>query len=219
MTIDHRLRTIDYPLIMAYNKFKLKDLREKFGIENDTIRFLSDSFPPFGVSPQLLYELADVEGIGLGSEKAKSELIVTPIIKELRHQNVDKFSFFSGYQFDVDAKQGLAGFCDFIFSAMPRKIEIEAPIICLVEAKKDDIDGWLGQCGAEMYAAHIFNEREGHPRKLIFGCVTNAFSWAFLKLEGKKLLIDPNYVPLTFTEPHRVLAVLQWILDVSLENK
>jgi hypothetical protein len=46
--------------------------------------------------------------------------------------------------------------------------------------------------------------------------VTNAFSWCFLKLEGQHLYIDPNYVPLTFAEPHRALGVLQWVLDQSL---
>jgi hypothetical protein len=46
---------------------------------------------------------------------------------------------------------------------------------------------------------------------------TNVFLWCFLKLENQKLYIDPNYIPLTFTEPHRVLGVLQWILDESLK--
>jgi hypothetical protein len=69
-----------------------------------------------------------------------------------------------------------------------------------------------------MYAAQIFNERKGKAQKAIYGCVTNAFSWCFLKLEEKNLYIDPNYVPLTFTEPHRVLAVLQWILDESIRR-
>lgn len=46
-----------------------------------------------------------------------------------------------------------------------------------------------------------------------------AFLWCFLKLEGKILYIDPNYVPLTFTKPHEVLAVLQWILDAAMSEK
>jgi hypothetical protein len=95
---------------------------------------------------------------------------------------------------------------------------IEAPIFCLVEAKKGEVEEGFGQCGAEMYAAQIFNERKGKAQKAIYGCVTNAFSWCFLKLEEKNLYIDPNYVPLTFTEPHRVLAVLQWILDESIRR-
>lgn len=202
---------------MAYNKFKLKDLKIKFGIENLSLRFLPENITPFNPSQQLLNELIDVEGIALASEKAKSEHIVTPVIKELRRKNINRFSYFSGYSLDVDAKQGLSGYCDFIFSAKPHRIEIESPIFCFVEAKKDDIESWLGQCGAEMYAAKLLNEREGNPRNVIFGCVTNAFSWCFLKLEDKNLYIDPNYVPLTFTKPHDVLSTLQWILDECLK--
>ncbi len=202
---------------MAYNKFKLKDLKVKFGIENESVPFLPLKLPIWKASQQLLTELADSVGLGLASEKAKSEFIVTPVLKEFRRKNIDNLSFFSGYMFDVDSKQGLNGYCDFIFSNKPRKTEIESPIFCFVEAKKDDIESWLGQCGSEMYAAQIYNEREGNPRNVMYGCVTNAFSWCFLKLENKNLYIDPNYVPLTFTEPQRVLAVLQWILDESLK--
>jgi hypothetical protein len=204
---------------MAYNKFKLKDLKTRFGIENSYLGFLPQPAVAFDPSAQALNELADVEGIALASEKAKSEHIVTPVIKELRRRNLEKFSYFSGYLFDVDSKLGLNGYCDFIFSAKPHRVEIESPIFCFVEAKKDDIESWLGQCGAEMYAAQLLNEREGTPRKVVFGCVTNAFSWCFLKLEQKNLYIDPNYVPLTFARPHEVLGVLQWLLDESLASQ
>ncbi|TAE74467.1 MAG: hypothetical protein EAZ85_04575 [Bacteroidetes bacterium] len=32
-------------------------------------------------------------------------------------------------------------------------------------------------------------------------------------LQQENLWIDNNYIPLTFTKPHQVLDVLQWILD------
>ncbi len=203
---------------MAYNKYTLSSINERFGIENQNIRFLSSNLKPFIISEQFKNELLDVEGIGLFTEKSKSEHIVTPVLKELRKKNKDKFSYFSGYEFNVDANLKLNGYCDYILSATAHSLLIEAPIICLVEAKRGEIEEGFGQCGAEMYAAQIFNERAGNPKKAIYGCVTNAFSWAFLKLEAKNLYIDPNYVPLTFTEPHRVLAVLQWVLDESLAN-
>jgi hypothetical protein len=106
-----------------------------------------------------------------------------------------------------------------LLSSQVDKVDIAAPIFCLVEAKNAEIDKGYAQCGAEMYAAQLFNERKGNPQKVIYGCVANAFSWCFLKLEDKNLYIDPNYVPLTFAEPNKVLAVLQWILAVSLANK
>jgi hypothetical protein len=114
-------------------------------------------------------------------------MIVTPIIKELKRKNPHSFGFFSGYEFNVDTPLELKSYCDFI----------------LTEAKKGEVEEGFGQCGAAMYAAQLFNERQQTPQKAIYGCVTNAFSWAFLKLEGKNLYIDTNYVPLTFAEPQR----------------
>lgn len=205
---------------MAYNSFKkVSQLRTQLGINDLVISWLPTELPAGQVSPILLQSLADAKEEALGTEKAKSEYVVAPVLKELRRNNPNTFSSFSGYEFDVDSALKLTGYCDFILSANPHKMEIDTPVFCLVEAKNDNVEKGIAQCGAEMFAAQLFNQRGGHPRQVIFGCVTTAFSWAFLKLEGQTLSIDPNYVPLTFTEPHRVLAVLQWILAESLSDR
>ena len=203
---------------MAYDKFKkLSQLSERLGVEYQSQPFLPviASIP---VSQRLLSDLEDAIHIPLTTEKSKSEHIVVPVLKELLRDHLNEISYFSGFQFDVDASKDLSGFCDFILSAKARQLEVVSPIFCLVEAKNAEIEKGLAQCGAEMFAAQIYNEREGNPRNIIFGCVTNAFSWCFLKLEGKNLLIDPNYVPLTFSEPNRVMAILQWVLQSSLNK-
>ena len=205
---------------MAYNKFKkLETLHTLFGINEVTSAWLPKNISAVKATKQLLVELQEASFEFLTTEKAKSEYIVVPILKELRRVNDYKFSTYSGFEFSVDAKIGLNGFCDFILSAHTKKSEVTAPIICLVEAKKGDIEEGLAQCGAEMYAAHLFNEQRSQPRKAIYGCVTNAFSWCFMKLENKNLFIDPNYIPLTFANPNEVLAVWQWVLDKSLANE
>ncbi len=205
---------------MAYNKFKKLDtLRTQFGINNINKAWIPKKILTPVASNTLLQLLADAEEEALTTEKAKSEYIILPILRELKQTRTQKFSTFSGFEFNVDAKNGLNGFCDFILSAEINKLEITEPIICLIEAKKGEIEEGLAQCGAEMYAAHIFNEQRGQPRKAIYGCVTNAFSWCFLKLENKELFIDPNYIPLTFTNPNEVLGVWQWVLDKSLANE
>jgi hypothetical protein len=202
---------------MAYNRFKkVAQLRELLGLEDLMEAWLPVNLPHVTASGNLLEALRDASEEALGTEKAKSEYVIVPVLKELKKQNPNKFTSFSGYHFDVDSKLHLTGYCDFILSAHPKKVEIDAPVFCLVEAKKGEVEEGFAQCGAEMYAAQLFNERHNNPQKVIYGCVTSAFSWAFLKLEEKTLCIDPNYVPLTFVEPERVLAVLQWILDESL---
>jgi hypothetical protein len=200
---------------MAYNSFKrLEQLRRELQLNDLQLSWLPEKWPAVQPSELLLLNLAAAREEALRSEKARSEYVIAPIMRELRQHNPNRFSSFSGFELHINKQ--LTGFCDFILSSVPHKAEITAPIFCLVEAKRDDIESGTAQCGAEMFAARIYNEQEGTPRPVIYGCVTNAFSWCFLKLEGQNLYIDPNYVPLTFAEPHRVLGALQWVLDQSL---
>jgi hypothetical protein len=149
----------------------------------------------------------------LGSEKAKSELVITPILNELVEQNLESINYFSGYTFDVDKEHGLKGIVDFIISKAPTSPTIKAPIFCVVEAKNDNLDIGVPQCIAEMYAASIFNQRKGQPLKTIYGAVTFGLAWQFLRLDDKNCTLDldiyyVNNLP-------QLLGVLQMIVDAG----
>ena len=124
------------------------------------------------------------------SEKARSEMIIAPILVDLRRQLQERVNLFSGIEFDVDKDKGLNGLCDFIISESPEQLFVSAPVITLVEAKKENIMAGLGQCVAEMLAAQIFNEREGNNIPVVYGSVTSGTNWKFLKLDGKVIEID-----------------------------
>jgi len=49
---------------------------------------------------------------------------------------------------------------DFLVSLLPIRSFSQAPLIILVEAKKDDLTVGLGQCVAEMHAAQRFSNVE-----------------------------------------------------------
>src|SRR5207249_10321762 len=99
-----------------------------------------------------------------------------------------------GIALDVDAQQGLTGFCDYLVAQSTAIYYLQCPIMAVVEAKKEDIVAGLGQCAAEMIAIRLFNEREGTTLPAVFGCVTSGSNWRFLKLEGTTLYIDrPEY--------------------------
>ncbi len=205
---------------MAYNKFKkLETLRTQFGINDVNKAWLPKVFSAIKASNALLGDLEDALRASLTTLKAKSEFVIAPVLKELKRANSYQFSIYSGFQFRVDVENNLSGVCNFVLSAEINKPKITSPIICLMEAKNKEITESLAECGAKMYAMQIFNEQKGQSRKAIYGCVTNARLWCFLKLENKNLYIDPNYIPLTFTNPNEVLAVWQWILDKSLANE
>ncbi len=67
---------------------------------------------------------------------------------------------------------------------------LQAPIIVLVEAKKDDPAPGLGQCVAEMFAAQRFNAEKGNDISCIYGAATTGTEWKFLKLQEKRLYLD-----------------------------
>ena len=85
-------------------------------------------------SDWLLTTLKINQQVPIETEKAKSELLITPILNELRVINPEKFTYFSGYQFNVDEKRGLKGFCDFLISTKFDAAFIESPLVAVVEA-------------------------------------------------------------------------------------
>ena len=76
------------------------------------------------------------------------------------------------------------------FRPNPELLIINAPVVTIVEAKKENINAGLGQCVAEMIAARMFNEREGNNIQTIYGTVTTGTNWKFLKLINQVVEID-----------------------------
>ncbi len=128
--------------------------------------------------------------ISINTEKARSEMIIAPVLVELRKIMNHQISLFSGVSFDVDIEQNLNGVCDFLITATDEQLFIKSPIITIVEAKNENIKAGLGQCASEMVAAQLFNERENNNFKTIYGIVTTGTNWQFLKLAEKILYIE-----------------------------
>ena len=177
---------------MAYSNFTLETVREAFDIEEVDIAGLFSNSEPMAPSELLTAVLARNIPLAtaIGTEKAKSEMIVADVLVELREQLDLSISLFSGIDFNVNDENGLTGVCDFLISLSPVQFVLEAPVIVLVEAKKDNLEIGLGQCVAEMVAAQYFNAEKGNDIPRIYGATTSGREWRFLKLEGKKLHID-----------------------------
>ena len=177
---------------MAYSNFSLGDLIKQFGL---TLKDKNDLFahiPEVEYSEYLNFTLNYNLRIAseINTEKSRSEMIIAPVLLELRRMLDDKISLFSGKEFNVDLEKGLNGACDFLISLSESQILIMAPVIAIVEAKKEDLIGGLGQCAAEMYAAQLFNQKEGNQIPIIYGVMTSGTVWRFLKLEGNALDVD-----------------------------
>lgn len=161
---------------MAYCQFKtLTSVKEAFALTTrEGVRFLPDLKPiPPSTTLQSFLDRSLPVAIATGSEKARSELIISPVLLEVRQILNRQVSLFSGEEFTVDESVGLNGTCDFLLSRSAALIEIEAPIFMLVEAKKADLKSGLGQCAAEMVVAQRFSQQKGRVIPTIYGCVSS----------------------------------------------
>ncbi len=203
---------------MAYSSFTLSRVKADFGLITDETEDLFAHVP--GCLPSQLLEATLREQLPLASaintEKARSELVIMPVLIEVRRHLQNQVAIFSGTTLDVDPAQGLEGRCDFILSQSPEQYYIVAPVLTIIEAKNENIPNGLGQCLATMIAARLFNQREGNAIDTIYGAVTTGNEWKFLKLSDHTAFIDTaSYF---IKEVDKLLGILVATLqpDVSL---
>jgi len=177
---------------MAYSDFTLSDIKEKFQIVTEEQVDIFPNIEAEKISDYLNGTLKENIPLALAihTEKARSEMIVTPILIEIRKILNHRISLFSGVEFNVDKEKGLNGICDYLISLSKEQLYVTSPIISVVEAKNDNIKSGLAQCSAEMIASQIFNEQKQDRIDTIYGIVTTGSIWKFLKLDGKTLYID-----------------------------
>jgi hypothetical protein len=178
---------------MAYSDFTtLTKVREAFGLTIEESIDLFTDIPELLPSSHLQTTLNEnvFLATAINTEKARSELIITPVLLEVRRILNFQIGFFSGSEFNVDFEAGLSGYCDYILTASKESYEIRTPIVTLAEAKNESIKSGLGQCIAEMVAAQLFNQRNGEAIESIYGAVTTGTDWKFLKLIDKTVWID-----------------------------
>jgi hypothetical protein len=177
---------------MSYGDFTLSKVVKQFQLTVDERSVL---FPDVAdeVPSKLLLDTLE-EGVPLalaqGTEKARSELIIAPVLMEVRRRKDRTIALFSGVDFNVDAAQGLSGTCDFLLSRSLEQIYVRAPVMMVAEAKREDFARGIAQCAAELVAARIFNQQEGSEVPVLHGVVTTGNNWRFLRLRDNLLQID-----------------------------
>ena len=193
---------------MSYSNFTLSKVKKDFSITTAETERLFSQIAPVQPSELLMLNLKENLSLAtaINTEKARSELIIMPVLTEVRRILKGQVSLFSGAEFNVDLERGLNGTCDFILARSPEQFFITKPVITIVEAKRENIPSGLGQCIAAMIAARQFNEQEGEPIDIIYGVVTTGTDWKFLKLIQQVAYIDSsNYF---ISEVDRILGIL-----------
>ena len=155
---------------MVYSSFTLSKVKVDFEIiTNETTNLFEavDPTPPSDLLSLTLKEQLPLAN-AINTEKARSELIIVPILIEVRRILNNQVAIFSGSSFEVEPAKGLNDQCDFLLSHSSEQYYITRPVMTIVEAKNESIPSGLGQCIATMIAVQLFNQRI----EFVYGAVT-----------------------------------------------
>jgi hypothetical protein len=88
---------------MAYSDFKLSEIIQKFELTLNEVSGLFGDIPeaePSDLLATILKENVDL-AVAINTEKARSEMIISPILLEVRRKLNNEISLFSGVDFNV----------------------------------------------------------------------------------------------------------------------
>ncbi|WP_229425936.1 hypothetical protein [Lusitaniella coriacea] len=177
---------------MSYSEFSFEDLKNKLNLNLREVEAIIERIEPR--KPSLLIQETLKENLpialGIDTEKARSEMILAPVLIELRKQCNRQVSLFSSIDLNIDKSKGLNRVCDFIISHSSEQLFLNSPVFTVVEAKNDNIKSGIPQCISEMVAAQIFNRKKNNSIPCIYGTVTTGSIWKFIKLQNDDVEIE-----------------------------
>jgi hypothetical protein len=190
-----------------FSQISLNDILDILGINN--LKKWEIKFTPQLPSNHYLETIKRLEAsfdVWL-SESAKLLLVDATLLEVIQ-----KFPHLKVWKEAALQTESLTGIVDYLIA--PQGTVYKTPLLCVIEAKKDDFEKGMAQCLAEMYACLLFNQPQ--HQFPIYGIVTNAKSWQFYYLD-----VDNNcYESLVYSESNMsdILGVLHTILTACENN-
>lgn len=156
-----------------FSSFTLKEAMKHLDII-DLNRWRIET-PSIAPSDFFQERLKRLESFDLESYERSKELLIDAFCEEA----IQRFSTLKIWKGAVLDGNGTCGSVDYLIAG--RKRYLEAPLGCVVEAKKDDFEQGLAQCLVEMQACQWQNAQLGKTIDVL-GIVTNGNLWQFYRL-------------------------------------
>src|SRR5438132_1599696 len=118
---------------MAFSDFDLRATRERFGLTVDERGDHFSTVPALAV-PARLQEVLDAwapAAVAMNTEKARSEMIIAPILMTAVQLAKPPVTLFSGVAFDVDRERGLNGACDYLLTRSEERYYVTHPVVAV----------------------------------------------------------------------------------------
>jgi len=154
----------------SFSQFDMKSAMQKIGQER--LRRWQMELTPSPPSEPLLQHLERLKSFDLTSTERAKELLIDALCAEVA-PHYPNLKIWKSAPLETAEMIGAA---DYLVT--PNRAYIDTPLLCAVEAKKDDFEKGLAQCLVEMHACAENNSAAGLTRE-VFGIVTNGQAWQF----------------------------------------
>jgi len=199
---------------MVHADFTLWDLERTFGIQN---RWSQTSIlgEPVHVEPseRLKKDVAFMENMPSlrAKKKGRAEFVLAPVFREVIENSKGTLILYSGGELDVNKETGLGGRYDFIFDRDTQTYSIHDAVLTIREELDGDVLEGIEPCAVQLFNARKRSREYGKGMDIVYGCVTDAYSFKFLKLEGDTVYVDRKDYHIT--KLPELLGAFQIIID------
>ena len=199
---------------MAFSDFKtISDVQKKYRIKysEDNLIVSQELLPSDSFIKDFEFNKENIDLFA--SEASRSEIIISPLLREVYKKYYQKYSFWIRKSISYD--EILSGTPDYIFSRRSElgKTVLEKPIVIVVEAKKNDFEHGWGQCLAELFASQKINDNFFRG---VYGIVTDGNLWQFGKLVADNFIKDSGNF--TIDNLPRVYGALENLVQLVEED-
>jgi hypothetical protein len=141
---------------------------------------------------------------GEESKKLIIDLICEEVLQHFEHLKIWKSAALSDEE--------TTGYVDYLMAK--RKAYLEAPFLCIVEAKKDNFEQGFAQCLPEMKACQYNNQNKNQKSNQAletYGIVTNGEGWRFYKLSLEGFVYESGLY--TIANLAQLLGILYYVFS------
>jgi hypothetical protein len=148
--------------------------------------------------------LRRLEAFDLRNSEAAKVLLIDTLLAEV----VPSYPRLKVWKATPLESDDLAGIADYVIS--PNLAFVKSPLLCAVEAKRDDFVQGLAQCIGEMIACRSNNRQAGLDID-VYGIVSNGQAWQFYRLTTDGIIYETadygfSNLPVLLGQLHSICA-------------
>lgn len=195
------------PKKRSFSSFRYRDAFKEIGITQ--LNSWKIDFASTPASDFFQQHLERLRCFDLGSSEEAKKLLIDAFLVEAL-QNFKRLKAWKGVALESETMIGAA---DYLIAE--HRAYLEAPLLCVVEAKKDDFEQGAAQCLVEMKACRWINQQLEMAIDIL-GIVTNGETWKFYKLTIENEAFESQ--PYAIGDIEAVLGVLKAVFQICEQH-